>query len=161
VFSYWFAGRREDKNRRRQSYAEAFAACTAYREFPYVVRRRRHDKPEDERARISGQLADTLRTLQYFKAWIRTDSTRVAQTFEAMVEATRAKVGPQISAAWNAPAAQRDTDMNLGSRIDLDGLAELDEEYLVAVREHLSGIPSAARMLGRLPPSMWRRVRRQ
>jgi hypothetical protein len=37
------------RDRRRDMYADAFAACMEYREFPYVIYRRNGEKPAEER----------------------------------------------------------------------------------------------------------------
>lgn len=52
----WMARRRsreEERARIRNTFAAAFEAYTAYKEFPYAIRRRRPDDPEAERIRLS------------------------------------------------------------------------------------------------------------
>src|SRR5687767_13051208 len=64
----WISGGRERKNRERTVFAEAFAACVAYREFPYVIRRRRWDDAASERVRISEQLRAVQERIAYHTA---------------------------------------------------------------------------------------------
>lgn len=45
-----------ERTRLRQSFAEAFAAYAAYKEFPYAIRRRHNDQEAEERARLSAEL---------------------------------------------------------------------------------------------------------
>jgi len=63
AINVWMARRKsreEERARVRDTFAAAFAAYTAYREFPYAIRRRRADIPEEERVRLS----ESLRTIQ-------------------------------------------------------------------------------------------------
>jgi hypothetical protein len=59
----WMARRRsreEERARIRNTFAAAFETYTAYKEFPYAIRRRRPDEPEGERLRLS----EALRAVQ-------------------------------------------------------------------------------------------------
>src|ERR1700730_4634490 len=70
-------GYREGCNRRRDLFSKAFAAVASYREFPYVVRRRRSgssDTETDERVRISEDLRRVQQELSYYSAWMATES---------------------------------------------------------------------------------------
>jgi len=60
-------------SRRRDTYARAFQVIAAYKELPYVVRRRRAgdvSAAADERARISEDLRKVQVDLSYFSAWM-------------------------------------------------------------------------------------------
>ncbi len=56
IVALWVGGRRDRHNRQRQTLARALAAAIDYREFPYVVRRRRADQLPTERPRITEDL---------------------------------------------------------------------------------------------------------
>ena len=51
----WWNGERERLTRRREVFSKAYAAVQKYKEFPYVIARRRKDEPEEERIRISSE----------------------------------------------------------------------------------------------------------
>lgn len=130
---------KEQRNRRRETYASAFSAVTAYKEFPYVVRRRRGGSPEiaaDERFRISEDLRIVQERLAYYGAWMRTESPAVAAAYEALVTETRRIAGRQIHDAWAIAPASKDEQMNMPD-LGLGALKPSEDAYLAAVVRHL------------------------
>lgn len=130
---------REQRNRRRDTYASAFSAVTAYKEFPYVVRRRRGGTPEiaaEERLRISDDLRKVQERLAYYGAWMRTESPAVAAAYETMVADTRRIAGGQIHDAWMTTPASTDEQMNMPD-LGLGALKPSEDAYLAAVARHL------------------------
>lgn len=130
---------REQRNRRRETYASAFSAVTAYKEFPYVVRRRRGGTPEvaaDERVRISEDLRKVQERLAYYGAWMKTESSAVAATYETLVAETRRIAGGQIHEAWMAPPISTDDQMNMPN-LGLGALKTTEDAYLAAVARQL------------------------
>lgn len=125
------------KQQRRELFAEALAVVVAYSEFPYVVRRRRHDEPAAERVRISEQLREVQQEIAFYQAWIRTESREVARVYDELVVTTRTVMGSQIRKAWQTPPITTDEGMNI-SDIQRDGLDRLQDDYLAAVKKHLS-----------------------
>jgi len=125
------------KSRRRDQFAEALAVVVEYWEFPYVVRRRRHDEPAAERVRISEELRDVQRRLAFHQAWIRTESRHVASIYDELVVATRTIIGGQIRDAWAGSAITEDSEMNI-SNVSFDGLTEIQKRFLEVVVEELS-----------------------
>lgn len=85
----FISSRRDCIVRQRQEFSKAFAACVAYEEFPYVVRRRRNNAPQDERVRISSELSIIQRELAYYSAWLATESSDVSKAYETMVTKIR------------------------------------------------------------------------
>src|ERR1700758_4760779 len=73
--------REEERSRIRAVFAEAFAAYTSYREYPYVVRRRNSEQPAAERVRISEQIRETQERLNYYIAWTRAESADVGRAY--------------------------------------------------------------------------------
>ena len=140
----WAAERRSSGERRRRTYAEAYEACIAYREFAFVVRRRRADQPEAERARISDELRHIQQRLAYYTAWMTTESQEVRNTYADMVSETRSYVGELMKEAWNQPAVTNDSGMNVKG-IDMSKFRAVDERYMRQVRAHLAPWPSALR----------------
>lgn len=130
---------REQRNRRRETYASAFSAVTAYKEFPYVVRRRRGGTPEiaaDERVRISEDLRKVQERLTYYGASMRTESPAVAAAYETLVADTRRIAGGQIRDAWMTTPASTDEQMNMPN-LGLGELKPSEDAYLAAVARHL------------------------
>lgn len=129
------------KARKREQFAEALAVVLEYWEFPYVVRRRRHDEPAAERIRISEAMRDVQRRLAFHQNWIRTESQRVSKVYDELVVQTRTVIGGQIRQAWELPPITEDRQMNI-SDVSFDGLADIQDRYLAAVDNELSVWPA-------------------
>lgn len=140
------SSRRERVSRQRQEFSKAFAACVAYEEFPYVVRRRRSNVPQDERVRISSELSAVQRELAYYSAWLATESTSVSKTYETLVAKLRETAGGKIREAWLTPPIESDSGMNIPD-LSLDELKLLKEAYLQEVVCHLSARSTLIRTL--------------
>jgi hypothetical protein len=140
------SNRRERTSRQRQELSKAFAACVAYEEFPYVVRRRRSNVPQDERVRISSELSIIQRELAYYSAWLATESISISKTYEALVAKLREIAGAKIREAWLTPPIDSDSGMNMPD-LGLSELKLLKEAYLQEVTYHLSVIPRSIRAL--------------
>jgi hypothetical protein len=136
----WVAGRRARQDRQRQLFAAAFEACIAYREFPYIVRRRRGDDAAAERVRISGELSEVQRRLESYKAMIRVEAPGVGQAYSALVAETRRIAGPQVSRGWDQPSAETDEDVHVDD-VNVDDLEPFDDAFLLAVGHHLGLLP--------------------
>ena len=142
--------------RQRQEFSKAFAACIAYEEFPYVVRRRRSSAAQDERVRISSEFSMIQRELAYYSAWLATESSEVSKAYEALVARLREIAGTKIREAWLTPPIDSDSSMNMPD-LGLGALKPLKEAYLLEVAYHLSLVPRRVRRLvqsrGELPPT--------
>lgn len=139
----WANSQRETDARRRDMYAKAFAAVAAYKEFPYVVRRRKSGDAAlaaDERVRISEALRLVQQDLSYYSAWMATESERVASAYRALVADTRRVAGQQIHEAWTSPAPTSDQEMNMPD-LGLGELAPAEAAFLETVADHLSWWP--------------------
>jgi hypothetical protein len=126
----------EAKARRREMFARAFAACQAYREFPYVVRRRGAGDPEAERLRISSELRQVQQELAFCVGWMTTESRAVSKAYREYVDSVRAVAGGEITKAWDSDPIGSDRDMSMV--VDLSGTRIAEEAYLSAVRRRLS-----------------------
>ncbi len=144
TINIWVARRKsheEERNRLRTAFAEAFAAYSAYKELPYAIRRRRADKPADERIRLSETLREIQARLAYHQAWTALESPAAGTAYQALVDQLRRTAGVAMRDAWNAPPLNNDTGMNIPpSIIDLSPLRDHETAYLDAVREHLNGL---------------------
>lgn len=129
-------GRRADTQRRRNVYAKAFAAYKEYLEYPYRIRRRSPESP-DQRAELARALGLLQRDLAYYEAWIETESEEVGERYRRMMAEMRKVAGKAMSDAWNRPGATRDADMNT-EVVDTAGLGPAERAYLESVRKHLS-----------------------
>lgn len=130
-------------NRRRDTYARAFQVIAAYKEFPYVVRRRRSGDPSteaDERARISEELRTVQADLSYYGAWMDTESPRVASKYRALIVEVRRLAGQRIHDAWAEAPISEDKGMNIPD-LGLSQLDQSEKEFLSAARDHLSFVP--------------------
>lgn len=125
------------QDRLREQYAAAFRAYAAYREFPYVVRRRTDDGPT-ERIRISEALRDVQERLTFSCAWMTLESQEVARQYNRLVEATRDVAGNAMRRAWELPPITADQQMNIPEYAeDLKQLKALEDEYVAAARRRL------------------------
>jgi hypothetical protein len=141
-------GHRERLARQREEFAKAFATCVSYEEFPYVVRRRRTDVPQEERARISRELREVQEKLAYYSAWLATEASRVSAAYTRLVAKLREVAGGQIHEAWLAPPGEGDAGMNMPD-LGLGALKPFKEAYLLEVADHLSVIPRSIRRAAR------------
>ncbi|WP_377266741.1 hypothetical protein [Peterkaempfera sp. SMS 1(5)a] len=144
TINIWVARRKsheEERNRLRTAFAEAFAAYSAYKELPYAIRRRRADKPAEERIRLSEALREIQARLAYHQAWTLLESPTAGAAYKDLIDQLRAIAGVAMSSAWVAPPLDNDAGMNIPpSVIDLRGLRDHETAYLEAVRAHLKGL---------------------
>jgi hypothetical protein len=115
----------------------------AYREFAYVIRRRRAPIPEhkeiagEERVRISEALREVQRDIAHSSAWIRTQpGSEIANKYVDLVAETRRIAGGYMHDAWNEDPLDTDAGMNIAG-IDYTPLDDYETAYLDAVRDGL------------------------
>jgi hypothetical protein len=142
----WLTGHRDRINRRRDIFAKAFAAATAYEEFPYVVRRRRTTDAEGERIRISTELRKVQEDISYYSVWLSTESRHVSQAYETLILKLREVAGGAIRKAWGEPPVGSDAAMNMPD-LGLGALKPFKQAYLIEVTAHLSLVPRWLRYL--------------
>lgn len=112
-------GARDERRRRRENHARALEAVARYYEMPFMIRRRRHDEPSAERARLSERFADVQSELANCEALIRADrDPAVRRTYAALVKDLRAHAGKQASVAWEAAPITLDKQMGMGDVIE-------------------------------------------
>jgi hypothetical protein len=141
AINLWLARRKsreEERARIRNALAEAFQAYATYKEFPYAVRRRRHDQPAEERIRLSEALREVQARLTYFEAWTKTENPDVGAAYAALVAELRRVAGGAIRQAWLDPPCADDAGMNIPPElVDLSALNPLEVAYLAAATRHL------------------------
>lgn len=141
-------GRRARSDRQRELFGAAFGDVASYCEFPYIVRRRRHDQPEDERVRISTELSDVQRKLNHHRAVLRVEAPRVARAYTALVGAAKLTAGASIRQGWGLNPIASDTEIHV-TDVDLSAMQPFEEAYLTAVADHLALTPWWLRAAGR------------
>jgi len=99
---------------RRESYAAAVKALVAWLEYPYRIRRRTSDGPE-ELARLAGLGHDLQERLRCHQTWIETESGRVAKAYRDALASLGAVVGPACTEAWRTPPVTTSGGMVLGA----------------------------------------------
>jgi hypothetical protein len=133
------SGRRARQDRQRQLFADAFEACIEYREFAYIVRRRRDDSV-DEVARITGAMNGVQTRLRSLEARLRVEAPRVGAAFSKLVAKTRDVAGSQIRAGWESDPVSPDRTGRIED-VDFAPLASTEAEFLDAARDHLAILP--------------------
>ena len=136
----WLTGHRERTNRRRDMLSKAFSVAVSYREFPYVVRRRRSSSPEDERIRISTELRKVQEDISYYSSWLTTESRHVSAAYDTLVSRLREVVGSEIHKAWMERAVESDAEMNMND-LGLGVLKVEEQAFLLEAAYHLSVLP--------------------
>jgi hypothetical protein len=151
-------GRRARADRQRELFGAAFGDVSSYCEYPYIVRRRRHDEPEQERLRITTELSDVQRKLNHNRAVLRVEAPRVACAYDTLVTETRRIAGTSVHAGWNLAPITTDTGVHV-TDVDLTGIKPSEDAYLTAVADHLALTPwwarTAARWVGREITGLW------
>lgn len=100
-------------NRRRDAYATAVKTLVAWAEYPYRIRRRTSDDP-DELTRLVGIGHDLQEQLRCHQTWITTESRWVAGIYREAMTAITAQVAPACNDAWAAEPITTGAGMNLG-----------------------------------------------
>jgi hypothetical protein len=136
VGTFFVADRRARLDRQRQVFGDAFAAVMAYREYPFIVRRRNQDEASKEPQRISADLSDLQAKLNGFKGTLRVEDPYIGERYVELVDATRRIAGAFIKEAWNTEPVREDFLIHNPSW-DFSKLDKYDEAYLRAVADHL------------------------
>lgn len=141
VQNLWLERRRIrelERTRLRQSFAEAFAVYSDYKEFPYAIRRRRLDQPAEERARLSEELRAIQSKVSYYRVWTLFESPEVGAAYSELLGSMRSVAGKAMKAAWVEPPAQTDAQMNVSlDLVDLRSLKANEDQFVTAVAKRL------------------------
>lgn len=116
AITLWINGARDERRRRREIHARALEVIAQYCEMPFLIRRRRHDEPSAERARLSERFADIQAELASCEAHMRADPDQaVRDAYAALVGSVREHAGLQASLAWDTPPITADEQMGMGA----------------------------------------------
>ena len=151
-------GRRARIDRQRTVFADAYGDLEEYREFAYIVRRRRHDDGPGERTRISDALSTVQARLNRHRAVLRVEAPHVARAYATLLDTTRRVIGGAIHDGWNQPAITADEHIHVA--LDLSAVEADQDRYLQAVADHLALTPAwllrALRWCRSRPVAAWR-----
>jgi hypothetical protein len=112
-------GARDERRRRREIHARALEAVARYYEMPFLIRRRRHDEPSGERARLTERFADVQAELASCETLVRADpNPAVRRAYAALVRTIRTHAGQQATLAWDAAPITSDAQMGMGDVIE-------------------------------------------
>ena len=104
----------EATERRREAYAAAVKTLVAWLEYPYRIRRRTSDTPE-ELARLAGLGHDLQEDLRCHQTWIASESARVAAEYRDALNTISVLVAPACVEAWRTPPVTTAEGMVLGT----------------------------------------------
>jgi hypothetical protein len=108
-----FTAAADRRLRKRDVLAKAVGALAAYREYPYVIRRRDGNEPAAERKRITGEIMSVQRELTEAMIWIGAEAPALYGEYVAAVEAHRRIAGALMNEAWRTAPAPDDASMNI------------------------------------------------
>jgi hypothetical protein len=132
----WISGRRTQQDRQRQLFADAYKATVTYREFAFIVRRRRKANEPEDRARITSALSQVQMDLSSFEARVRVEAPWVARHYSELVAASRLIAGRLISSGWDQPASDDPKSVHVRD-VDFSPLKPYEDACLRAVKYHL------------------------
>ena len=126
--------KREERNRRRDLYSDAYRAALAWCEGVYRIRRRAADGSTDR------ELVEHFHELQeriaYFEGWLAMEAPELGRSYCAFLDRVMSEARPLLQQAWNHPgrhpseAAPPDEQH---PRLD-----DAKQAFLTDVRDHLS-----------------------
>jgi hypothetical protein len=130
-------GLRQDRQRRRELYANALEATLAYREFAYAVPRRRFGARPEERVRISEAMREVQRDLAGAESLMKIErGDEVRAAYSRLVAETRRIAGGYIREAWQTEPITDDRAMNVAGGLDFIDASE--QQYLATIGRDLA-----------------------
>ena len=127
------ANRRAEKTK---VFAEAIEAVADYQEMPYRIRRR--PAPDAaSRLALSERVSDIQKRIDFHRAWLSIESTKVGDAYEALVSAVRKEAGEHMKSAWEEPLITADDQMSLGVAYSCPGTQAARITCMQAMQQHL------------------------
>jgi len=93
--------KREQKDRRKTLYSEAFQAVLAWEEGLYRVRRRAADGSED--LEIKNRFHDLQELIAYYYGWLSIESAELGTSYNTLVNTVKHECEPLLQHAWADP----------------------------------------------------------
>ncbi|MGH2989276.1 MAG: hypothetical protein ACRDMY_11785 [Gaiellaceae bacterium] len=116
LWTLWVNGDRAERQRRRELHARALEAVLSYREMPFMIRRRRHEKEERsaERVRLSTHLSKVQTELSACEHLMAANGPNwLANEYEKLVTTVRRIAGKEAHEAWKADPVSNDAEVNM------------------------------------------------
>jgi hypothetical protein len=153
LWTLWVNGDRAERQRRRELRARALEAVLAYREMPFMIRRRRSEPEERsaERVRLGTRFSEVQAELATCENLLVADGPDwLAQEYLELVSIARSTAGREAHEAWKAGPITADVEMNMP---DLFGRLKPLNDGVDRFREHISWAGKTRRAKVRV----WRR----
>lgn len=157
LWTLWVNGDRAERQRRRELRARALEAVLAYREMPFMIRRRRSEPEERsaERARLSTHFSEVQTELATCENLLVADGPGwLAQEYQELVSIARSTAGRESDEAWKVDPITEDSEMNMP---DLFGRLKPLNDGVDRFREHIAWAGKTRRARVRV----WRRPSRR
>jgi hypothetical protein len=116
LWTLWVNGDRAERQRRRELHARALEAVLAYREMPFMIRRRRYEVHERsaERVRLSSHLSEVQIELSSCEHLMAGDGPDwLAKEYENLVSTARLTAGKEAHEGWKVDPISDDSDVNM------------------------------------------------
>lgn len=124
---------REDRNRRRDVYSQAYRTALEWCEGVYRVRRRAVDGSEDRS--LVQHFHDLQERIAYYQGWLCIEAADLGRSYQAFLDKVMAECQPLLRDAWSRPGREPTEPTPEEPAPDLDAAKET---YLREVRRHLS-----------------------
>jgi len=113
VMTFIFSRIADASARRRDGYAAATRTLVAYCEYPWRIRRRTSDAP-DELARLADLGHGLQQDLSYYESWTRSENNWVGRVFAEVRQDLAAVIAPVCKEAWQGSPVTSAAWMTLG-----------------------------------------------
>lgn len=125
-------GYRANRERRRELFANGWAAVQSYKEMAFAIRRRSSVDPAAERVRLSEALRGIQHDISFHEAMVGRDSADgVASAYRELVRRTREVAGGIIKRSWNESPISADSEMHAPEiATELQALRTYEDRYL-------------------------------
>jgi hypothetical protein len=91
----------DTRNKRREHYGEAVRVLVRWSEYPYRIRRRTSNAPE-EFARLAELGHELQEQLQCHRTWVQAESQRVGKLYAEAIAAIKERTALATAEAWRA-----------------------------------------------------------
>jgi len=134
IYVSWVGRKREDQQRRRDLYSEAYRLTLEWCEAIYRLRRRAPDCSQDR------DLVEHFHQLQeriaYYQGWLAIENVELGKAYQEFLNTVLRECKPLIQAAWQKPG--RDPTQPPPADDVHPDLTAAKDRYLAAVRWHLA-----------------------
>lgn len=116
LITLWVNGDRAERTRRQALNSRALEAVLAYREMPFMIRRRRFELEErsSERVRLATQFSEVQSELAACQHLVGANGPRwLAAAYEELVDVARATAGEESQSAWAEEPISTDPEMSM------------------------------------------------